>query len=368
MQSPPVRAEAHRVLGTAYWIDGQLDPSIEELKAAILANPRDERSWATLSEVLVSGGRLADAERLLKEAVKIFPESGLARYNLGRLYHVTGKYSDASLELEQAARLRVLGGGDALFKVLGTIYAGVSDFEHAAEAQTRLIAMSPRSAEAHQKLGEARVGQDRYEEALAEFLMTLLIDPKRSDALGAAAQVYLRTGHFAEAAEMARRAVELDPALKNARYALGTALIRLGRSEEGNRQLDEFRRLQEQAAASDRRKFELEHIERDAVASLSNAEYEKAAGLLQQAITYESAAPTYLALGFALLEAGRHAEAVVNLKKASELQAGPDAHRYLAEAYRALGRLDESRMEQELYRHAMEDLKTERLRKMNGGL
>jgi Tfp pilus assembly protein PilF len=102
--------------------------------------------------------------------------------------------------------------------------------------------------------------------------------------------------------------------------------------------------------------------------SLANSEYEKAAVLLRQATAYESTvASTYLALGFALLEAGHHAEAVVNLQKASQLEPGADVHRYLSEAYKDLGQVEESRSEYELYRQTIDRVKKERLLKMSGG-
>jgi tetratricopeptide (TPR) repeat protein len=167
--------------------------------------------------------------------------------------------------------------------------------------------------------------------------------------------------------EASRRALGLNPTLKEARYALGTALRRLGQVGEAATQMEEFQRLQAEAMASARRTYELDRIKRDAAVSLANSEYEKAAGLLRQALPYESSvASTYLALGFALLAAGHHSEAVVNLQTASRLEPGADVHRYLAEAYKALGRLEESRSESEMYQQVLERMKKERLRKMTG--
>ena len=106
----------------------------------------------------------------------------------------------------------------------------------------------------------------------------------------------------------------------------------------------------------------LERLTRDAAVSIAQADYEKAARVLREAVSLESnVAATHLALGFALLEAGHFAEAVVSLKKASELESAPDAHRYLAEAYKSLGRLDESRTESQVYQQMIQRLKSERL-------
>jgi tetratricopeptide (TPR) repeat protein len=366
VQLAPERSETHRALGTAYWADGQGDLAIESFKAAIRANRRDERCWMALSEMLAAGGRLTEAEQTLREAVTLFPNSGQAHYNLGRLYEAAGKYTESVGELEEAAARKPLLGQESLYEAIGNIYIAQADFDHAAEAHTQRIEANPLSAEAHRKLGAARVRQDRYDEALAEFAAALAIDPRSAEAHGAAAQVHLRTGLYAEAAEAARRALELDPAIKEARYTLGTALMRLGQVDEGSRQIEEFRRLQTEASAVARRQYELERLKRDAAVSLARSEYENATGLLRQAVASEpTSAPVHLALGFALLAAGHYLESVAILQKAAQLGPGPDAHRYLAEAYRALGRREESRTEADLYRQMAERLKIDRLRKMN---
>jgi tetratricopeptide (TPR) repeat protein len=367
VQLAPELSETHRALGTAYWADGQADLTIEEFKAAIRANRRDERSWIALSEMLAAGGRLTEAEQTLVEAVKLFPNSGQAHYNLGRLYEAAGKYPEGVGQLEEAAALNPLLGRESLYEAIGNIYIVQADFDHAAEAHTKRIEANPLSAEAHRKLGAARVRQDRNDEALADFAAALAIDPRSAEAYAAAAQVHLRTGLYAEAAEAARQALALDPAIKEARYVLGTALMRLGQVDEGSRQIEEFRRLQTEASAAAHRQYELERLKHDAAVSLARSEYENATGLLRQAVALEpTSAPIHLALGFALLAAGHYPESVANLQKAAQLGPGPDAHRYLAEAYRALGRPQESRAEADVYRQMAERLKIDRLRKMNG--
>jgi tetratricopeptide (TPR) repeat protein len=363
----PGRTEAHRALGSAYWADGQYDRSIDELTAVLRANPNDERTWLALADVLATIGQFSRAEQVLKDALQVIPRSGQAHYDLGRLYQSLARYPEAVHQLEEAATLNPIAGLDPLYEMIGAIYVGQADFDHAVEAYAKRIDVNPNNAGAHRKLGEVHLRQDRDDEALAEFMATLLLDPRSSDAYSGIAQVHLRTGRYAEALEASRRAVELDPTLKEARYALGTALRRLGQVEEGTKQMEEFQRLHAEAMTSARRTYELERIKRDAAVSLANSEYEKAAGLLRQALPYESsAASTYLALGFALLAAGHHSEAVVNLQTASQLEPGADVHRYLAEAYQALGRLEESRSESDIYQQMIDRAKKERLRKMTG--
>ena len=363
----PGRAEAHRVLGTAYFADGQYDHSIEQFKAALGANPNDERSWMALADALATIGQFTEAERVLKDALRVMPGSGQAHYDLGRLYQSLARYPEAVGQLEEAVRFNPVVGLDSLYEKIGAICVDLADFDRAADAYAKRIDVSPYSADAHRRFGEVHLRRDRDDEALAEFMAAIWIDPRRSDAYGGLAQVHLRSGSYAEAADASRRALEIDPTLKEARYALATALMRLGQVEEGARHMEEFRRLQAEATVNARRAYELERLKRDAAVSLANSEYEKAADLLRQAVSRDSTeASTYLALGFALLEARHHSEAIAALEKASQLEPGADVHRYLAEAYRALGKVEESRSESDLYQQMIQSVKKERLRKMTG--
>ena len=69
VNTAPKRSEAHRVLGIAYWADGQYEKSAGQLRAAIRLAARDERSHLALADVLVDAGQMAEAEQALKESL-----------------------------------------------------------------------------------------------------------------------------------------------------------------------------------------------------------------------------------------------------------------------------------------------------------
>ena len=74
----------------------------------------------------------------------------------------------------------------------------------------------------------------------------------------------------------------------------------------------------------------------------------------------DPAAPgALLDLALALIEDGRHSAALPLLTKARALGAGYDVHRHLADAYRALGDAENSRLARARY----EQLKRDALRK-----
>ncbi|MGH9698266.1 MAG: tetratricopeptide repeat protein [Candidatus Acidiferrales bacterium] len=67
------------------------------------------------------------------------------------------------------------------------------------------------TAEDHYYAGIDFLGEGKIEEAIAEYLRALEIDPKFSDALHGLAQAYHARQDFDRAIEAARRIVALDP-------------------------------------------------------------------------------------------------------------------------------------------------------------
>lgn len=363
IESAPSRAETHRILAVAYRENDQRDKSIEELRTAIRLNPRDERARISLADALNAAGQDGDAERVLREATESFPAAGQVHYNLGRLYRLMAKNLDAVHAFERAAALNPLVGLDNLYETIGAIHVVEGNFDSAMDALQKRVDVSPNIAEAHRKLGEVYLQQNRADEALGEFLVALLVDPRSAQTYAGIGQLQLQRGKYVEAAEASRRAVALDPALRAARYSLGSALLRLGRTEEGRKEIFEFEQLQAEARAREEREWELRLIRQAASVSLDKGDYEQVAEQLRKAIPYSpDDATAYVSLGAVLKRLGRHAEAVENFNKALDLKAGVDVHRLLAESYEALGRLEDSQRHREIYTRA----KQERLRALGG--
>src|SRR5262249_24361886 len=74
------RSEAHRILGTAFRLDEQFEPSIQQYQSAIRARPTDERARLALADVLIAADRSPEAEEVLKEAIRIVPGTLQSHY------------------------------------------------------------------------------------------------------------------------------------------------------------------------------------------------------------------------------------------------------------------------------------------------
>ena len=354
----PERAEPRRVLGLVYAADEQYDRAIDELKTAIRLNADDERARLALADVLVRIERFDEAEQSLRDTLARLPQSGRAHYTLARLYQRQGKQPEALVEFQASLAFNPLVGLNGIYQTMGAMTAARQNFDAAIDAYSKRVDIQPNAADAHQELGDTYARISRTDEALAELAVALTIDANRSAAHASLAQIYLRQGQYEAAVSAARRALDLDPELLQPRYALGTALMRLGQSDEGERVLKEFERLQQEAAAVRARDLELGGLRREAQVSSSSGDHQKAVTLLRRALQLAPSDPiAHLNLGMALMLAGQPAEAVEQFTAAVALNGPPDVHERLADAYAALGRTDDSRRELDIF----EQLKQRRL-------
>ena len=245
--------------------------------------------------------------------------------------------------MEASLRLHPVIGSDLIYQMLTHMHLVSLNLDGAVEAGRRRIEANPNHAEAYRMLGEAYVQQGRDRDAVPQFLAALLVQPRDSASWAALAQSQLRTGEYAAAESAARRAIQIDSTSAGAQFVLANALIRLGRADEGARELERFRQMQTEAQAREAREWELKMLNQEASARLQNGEQEQAIAALRTAVALApEIASGYLSLGAVLKSAGRHAEAIEQFRKAFELSADPAACRLLVESYEALGQADDA--------------------------
>jgi tetratricopeptide (TPR) repeat protein len=351
----PDSAEAHRILGTAFWADQAFDASIRELEDAVRLNPGDERSRITLADVLIEAGQAPKALDTLRNASAAIPQSGLVRYRLGRLYQSLQRDAEALHEFDDALRLGPVTGVSSLLATIGYLHLNTMNFDGAIEAYRQRIEADPNSAQAHRQLGDAYRKQGRHDEAFAEFVVALTIDPESADAHAALGQLYVASGRPEKAVIALQRAVALNPAHNEARYALGTTLVRLGRVEEGQKELQVFQQLQADAIKKERESYEVNLIRLEATLRGQEGKHAEAAALWQKVVDQEpNQASNYLGLAQALGRAERYDAAVEAYLQVLKREDRADVHRQLSELYSKLGRTAEAESERARYEQLSE--------------
>jgi tetratricopeptide (TPR) repeat protein len=335
IEREPTRADAHQLLGRVLLTNRNDEEGLTQLRLAVTLGPGDERAHLALSDALVQLRRYPEAEDAFRAALKALPASGRAHYRLGRLYQRQNKTLEALGEFEAAAKLNPLIGANRLLQTIGALNAAQQNFDAALEAYSTRVDIHPNDADAHRSLGFTYSRLDRREEALAEFTVALWLAPDSPDVHVAMSQLYLKAGDYAAAADAARRAIAINPSNKQARYSLGTALMRLDKPDEATPEFDAFERLQAEDTAAAARQMTINGLRRDASIPALRKVLELA----------PDAASSHLELGVALVGAGQAAEAVAHLKAAAQLDDSVEAHDSLAAAYAALGQPGDSARE-----------------------
>jgi tetratricopeptide (TPR) repeat protein len=258
----PASAEAHRVLGTAYHLAQRPSESLEHLKTAIRLAPSDERARIALARVLLTRERRAEAESVLHEAIAALPASAEARWALAQLYIQSDRSVEAVAELEAVSTFPMLAGRGQLDWLLAQLHRRHQDFEAVTRVLSERVRLDLNHPVVHKELGFAHLLRGSRQLALAELLMTALFAPDDLETLLGIGQLHLDDGRYAEAETVLRRVVARAPDRAQARFALGTTLLRLGRVEEGQAELAAFQRLLVSKREAEREKVELEFQER----------------------------------------------------------------------------------------------------------
>ena len=174
---------------------------------------------------------------------------GASHYANARQLHRQNRTVDALAEYEAAVQDGLFVGAGRLLQTIGGLQAAQQNFDAALAADEARVDLSLNDANAHSTLGYLLARLDRHDEALAEFAIALTIAPDAPDLHVAMAQIHLQHGDFTAAADAAKRAIALNPAHKQARYSLATALVRLGRADEAAPEFAAFERLQSEDTA-----------------------------------------------------------------------------------------------------------------------
>ncbi|MGD8496702.1 MAG: BTAD domain-containing putative transcriptional regulator [Gemmatimonadales bacterium] len=190
---------------------------------------------------------VAIAADCFSEATRIDPGFAAALVGLAASYLV--RYPAAGIRPDEA-RVRVREAVQRALAIdpeLGEAHAvlglasGVLDADWAAAERSfrRAIELNPGHPTAHHWYG-AYLGyvRRRFEEGLRELRLARELDPLSAIIVDDIASVLMNSGQGKAALGVFREALQLEPDLWRAHYDLGTALIFLGRPEEGIEHLD----------------------------------------------------------------------------------------------------------------------------------
>jgi tetratricopeptide (TPR) repeat protein len=272
-----------------------------------------------MGQHLQGRGLPTEAENVMLRAIQAFPRSLTARYELAQVYANSSRWRSALERYEEASKLE--GAGDPVLDRFkrSQIYEGIARmqvllirFDEAISSFKTALQIEPGNLMARVSLGDLYLQMDKLDEATGEYAQAILYSGGRNvDAYLGLAEVNLRLGDFAKAAAAAQQALGIDARNQKSHYVLALALLRSGRSEEGEAAMDRFRKLEAEERARKDPGGPTGVSLKSAMAKLEKGRTEEALEEIRDHIRSDpDSALLYLNLGVAQSKVGRHADAI----------------------------------------------------------
>lgn len=177
--------------------------------------------------ILHKKGKLVNAERAYKKAIKINPNFVEAQSNLGNVLLERGRLKEASNAFLKA--LKLVPDHPMLLNNVGNVLQRQGENEKALTFLNKAISKDPGNALAYNNIGNAMRALDRNMEAVAAYKRALEIDPELAIGYHNLGLILLELEELNDAIHCFNQALRINPADKNAYLGLGNA-----RSAQGN--------------------------------------------------------------------------------------------------------------------------------------
>jgi len=284
-------------LATAYFYTQEYEKAIAPLTKALAGSPRNNSIHHLLGKTYFMLRRFDEAARELELALKSAPGDFDISYTLA-LAHLKRQQLAPARQIFSRL-LQKLGDRPEVHNLFGRAYRETSFLDEAIGEFKKALALDPKYARAHYNLGLSYLLKDgtlKLKEAAGEFRAELAINPDEFLAiyyLGVVCVVerqyeegvkwlekgarlrpqnpnvfiflgkgYHGLGQFEKAIEAIKKAMALDPLMDKvsphapeAHFLLGQSLVRVGRADEGEKELEISRDLKAKSLANDREKI-----------------------------------------------------------------------------------------------------------------
>jgi len=324
-----------------------LNGALDDVTAAITAEPLLLSAWMLKSEVLQRSNRAEEARTVLEEARRMFPASEQPSVALGLSWARSGNCTEAMFALEDALT-RKPDNLPAILQ-LSQCYLRLLRVEEAVDLLSRTYEFRPNDISVGIALGDALVASKRFDSAVTVLRALRTNNPTRSDIDGLYATALEGTGNSDSALTVLGEFTRRNPKDASAWSGYGLMAARAGRLDTASRALKRSVELDPRNAPTwfefgvvqHERGFHDEAIQAFRRVALSSREgaplaydnmalvyrsqrkYSEAITAHRQAISLDSTAGRYVAsYGLTLYVAERHDEAAQVLEAA--LQRWPD--------------------------------------------
>jgi tetratricopeptide (TPR) repeat protein len=230
-------------LGIAQIETGQLSEAVKSLEAALSKHPNDP-------DLLYYLGRATGllSKQSIDTLLATYPDSARAHQALAENYFVLRQMPQAEKEFQQALKLRP--NTPQLHLELGQVYAGSSQWDKAEEEFRSETKLQPGNAEAAYRLGNALLQQGKARPARLELQRADQLLPNMPETLYALGKAAALEGDSAKAQHAWTQLIGIESGSElaaKAHFALAGLYRKQGKTAEADRELQEFKKLQNTA-------------------------------------------------------------------------------------------------------------------------
>jgi superkiller protein 3 len=240
-QTPQARAHYQKSL--EYGDKGLWAPAILELNRALESEPGNPAILIELGIAHAERHEWQPALAALRRAAAAAPASARAHYNLGLTLDRADPGKGAGIPEYRKALEREPGHVDSLLNL--AIDLGERNPAESRKLFERTIELAPNSAVAHMNFALLLRRESEENASMAEFRQAIRLDPGLLEARRQLVAILMSRQQPGEAVEQCREILRRDPEDAATRYTLGQALVRLGKAEEGRKELAQAQALRQ---------------------------------------------------------------------------------------------------------------------------
>jgi tetratricopeptide (TPR) repeat protein len=211
INADPGNPSTYVILARLQVFNGEYDQAVTNAQNALLKNPNNPLAHAVLGWALGFQEKYAEAELEIKKALALEPNSALTHAYYAEI--LVNQGSDLDKAAEESKKAMSLD--QTLLEVhraRGLVLLNTQNLEQAVDEFQAALAINKNIADLHLYLGITYKGLGEYELAQESLLASYALNPTDTIALTELSRAFFADGRYAQAAQYAEEAVNVDPA------------------------------------------------------------------------------------------------------------------------------------------------------------
>ncbi len=206
-------------MGTIYLSDRKFTDALEELTIAIEIYHKEPVYHNALGLAYFAKGMNLEAERRMKEAIRLSPEFPEAHVNLSAVYLVGGEWDKAISESKKALKSIFYRTPEKAHFNVGWGYYNRGDYEEALANLKKAVELNPRYPRAYYGMGLVLDEMNRGKDSIASYKEAIKLSPDYLDAHYRLGRALLKNKENRGALKAFGKVIEIAPESEQARSA-----------------------------------------------------------------------------------------------------------------------------------------------------